>query len=209
MSGRRPPHPRTRPASNSSMNRLQRIRAASKANFLRMLQCFPPAHVRIAVHEMISIIVEVRIRKMISQLGIPNRLCLQTQIHTGLVQCNRIKGRQHADIRKNRRIVFSVTIAVRRNIRDQRNMEARPSVTNCLRILRNLAAEDLVGIPIIVGNRIEGTGTDATRSGGIRGTDPHSHEAFRNCAAASCLRGSRTPCQCSLACRQSLSTHAP
>ena len=40
-------------------------------------------------------------------------------------------------------------------------MEAGSSVTDCLRILCNLAAEDLVGITVVIRNRIEGTCSDA------------------------------------------------
>ena len=92
---------------------LQRIFAASQTDLFRVLQCFLPAYIRIAVHKVIAMIMEVRISKMIAKLRIPDRLRLQSQIHTGLIQGNRIEGGQHTDVRKNRSIIFSVAVTVR------------------------------------------------------------------------------------------------
>ena len=62
---------------------------------------------------LIAMIVAVRISKMIAKLRIPDRLRLQAQIHTSLIQGNRIEGGQHTDVRKNRSIIFSVAVTIR------------------------------------------------------------------------------------------------
>ena len=54
-----------------------------------------------------------------------------------------------------------MAVAVRRNIHNQRDMEMRTPVQHGSRILRHLAAEDFIGIVIVVGNRIKCAGTDA------------------------------------------------
>ncbi len=110
---------------------------------------------------MIPVIVEVRVREVISQLRVGDGSCGKTQIHTGLVQCNRVKGGQHADVGQDGCIVLAVAVAVRGDVRDQRNMEAGTPVADGLGIFRNLAAEDFIGVGIAVGDGVEGTGADA------------------------------------------------
>jgi len=110
---------------------------------------------------MIVMVVPVRICQMISQLAVGNRSRLQTEIRTGLVQSYRIERCKHADIRKYRCVIFTVAVAVRGHIHDQADMEGRTSVADCVRVFRDLAAEDLICQAIDIGNCVKCTAADA------------------------------------------------
>ena len=72
---------------------------------------------------MIVVIVEMRISQMIGELASRHGVCGQTGIGTGLIQSQGIKGGKHSQVGENRRIVFSVAVAVGGDIYYQRNMQ--------------------------------------------------------------------------------------
>ena len=106
-------------------------------------------------------VVPVRIRQMISQLAVGDRSCLQTEICAGLVQRYRIERGKHTDIRKDRCVILTVAVTVRRYIHDQTDVEGRPAMADCVRILRDLAAEDLICQAIDIGDRVKCASSDA------------------------------------------------
>ena len=98
--------------------------------------------------------------EVIRQLTVRQRVGLQTQIRTGLIQGYRVKGRQHAQIRQNRSVVFPVTVAVRRDVHDHIDVENRLSGSNRRGILRHFATEDFGYAVESRIDRIEGAGAD-------------------------------------------------
>src|SRR3712207_6526498 len=124
------------------LHRDQFIGTRADSDLLTMLQRLFPSYIWIAVHKVIMMMLKCRICQMFSQLAVPNRICFLTEIDTSLIQCNRIKRSQHSKIRKNRRIILTMAIAVRRNICDQADMETRASVYNSLRIFCNLTSQN-------------------------------------------------------------------
>ena len=84
------------------------------------------------------------------------------QIRTRLIQSDRIKRCQHSDIRDDRDIVFRVAVTVRRDITDQRNMEARAILTYRIRILCHLVIEHRHRIIIVRSDRILRADSQAT-----------------------------------------------
>ena len=93
--------------------RNQLILSGAEPDLLPMLQRLFPADIRIAVHKMIVMLMEMRVREMLAQLTVADRLRFLAKIHASLIQRNRIERRQHAKIRQNRRVVFAVAVAVR------------------------------------------------------------------------------------------------
>lgn len=51
--------------------------------------------------------------QMLAQHGIGKGLGSIDHIHAGLVESNRVEGRQHTQVRNDGSIVFGVTVAVR------------------------------------------------------------------------------------------------
>ena len=113
---------------------------------------------------MIMMTVPSRLCQMLSKLAVGDRCCLQAGICTGLIQCNRVKACEHSDIRKDRRIIFTMAVTVRADILYQRNMEMGTSVTDSLCILCHLAIKKLVctAIRIVYGIIAAGPDTAAT-----------------------------------------------
>ena len=105
-----------------------------------------------------------RLCQMLSKLAVGDWCCLQAGICTGLIQCNRVKACEHSDIRKDRRIIFTMAVAVRADILYQCNMEMGTSVTDSLCILCHLAIKKLVctAIRIVYGIIAAGPDTAAT-----------------------------------------------
>ena len=56
-----------------------------------MLKSLSPGNVWIIVMPMVSMVMKMRIRNIVAQLAIPDRLCLGAKANTCLVQSNRIK----------------------------------------------------------------------------------------------------------------------
>ena len=105
---------------------------------------------------------KIRSTHVIRKLAVRHRFCLQTGIYTGLVKGQWIKRSKHTDIRQNRHIIFSMAVAVRRNINNQRNMEIRSSVNNRLRIFCHLAVQNSISIAISECNGIKITCAEAS-----------------------------------------------
>ena len=91
----------------------QFIGAAAEADLLGMLERFLPAYVRVAVKEMVVMMVPVRFREVVSELTVADRRGSETSVNAGLIEGNRIKGGEHSDIRKNRSVILRVAVAVR------------------------------------------------------------------------------------------------
>ena len=99
---------------------------------------------------------------MVTQLTVPDRICLLTQVHTCLIQSHGVKGGQHTDIGQDRCVIFIMTVTVRRYIHDQTDMEAWTAVAHCLGILRDFTAEDLICRIIKAFYRFKIAGSDAS-----------------------------------------------
>ena len=69
------------------------------------------------------------------------------QICAGLIQSYGVKRGHHAEVRHYGGVVMSPTVALRRNIHYQTNVEVRSVGQNCFSVLRNLVIEYLRGIP--------------------------------------------------------------
>ena len=90
----------------------QFIGAAAEANLLGVFECLLPAYVRVAVQEMVVMMVPVRFREVVAELTVADRRGSETRVDTGLIEGNRIKGGKHSDIRKNRSVILRVAVAV-------------------------------------------------------------------------------------------------
>ena len=92
---------------------MQRVFSRPKADLFAVLQGFLPFDVRVAVQDVVVMVVPFRVSQMIPQLAVANRLRLLAQIHAGLIQRNGIKGCQHSDIWKDWSIVLAMAVTVR------------------------------------------------------------------------------------------------
>ena len=110
---------------------------------------------------MIVVTVPAGLCKIVSELAVADRFRRETQIRACLIECDRIEGGEHTDVRKNRSVIFRVTVAVRRDVRDQADVEAGSAVTDCLGVFGDPPVQELVRIPAVVFDRVEGTCTDA------------------------------------------------
>ncbi len=146
---------------DTSAHRHQVIAARADAELFTVNEGFFPGNVRIAVEEVIMVMVPVGLCKVVAELGIPDRLCFEAEVGAGLIESDRIKGREHADIRQDRRVIFTMAVTVRRNILDQGHMEGRAVSDDSGGVLGDLHAEDVRGIAVIIFNRVESAGTEA------------------------------------------------
>ena len=110
---------------------------------------------------MVVVTVPSRLCKVLAKLTVFDRSCLQAGIGTRLVKSNRVEACKHSDIRQDRSIVLPMTVTVRADILYQRDMEARTSIADSLRILRHFPVEKLVCTAVWIVNRIKTAGTDA------------------------------------------------
>lgn len=105
--------------------------------------------------------VPIRFGQVIRQLAVGHRRCFHAGIGTGLIESNWVKGSEHADVWQDRRIVFSMAVAIRRNVHDQIDVEARAILADSLGVFGHLAVQFFIGIPFDGFNGVEGTGADA------------------------------------------------
>ena len=98
--------------------------------------------------------------QMLSKLAVFDRRCLETGICTCLIQSYRVKACEHSDIRKDRRIVLTVAVAVRADILYQCNMKMWTSMTDSLCILSHLAVKHFISTAIRIVNSIKTAGSD-------------------------------------------------
>lgn len=94
----------------------QFILSCSKTDLLRMSQTRLIFGIWRCIFKMIVVITEMFRRHPIRKLTVRKRSHFQTGIHTGLIQRERIKRCKHSDIREDRRIIFRMTVAVRRHV---------------------------------------------------------------------------------------------
>ena len=71
-----------------------------------MLQCLLPANVGVGIEEVVMMVMPVGLSQVIGQLRIGHWSSLKAGIHTGLIECNRIKGSEHSYIGKYWRIIL-------------------------------------------------------------------------------------------------------
>ena len=88
----------------------------------------------------ISVIVEVCASHIVSELAVAYRLSLLAKINACLVKSDRIKRCEHTDVRKDGRIVFSVTVTVRRYISDEADVETGSAADNRSSIFCHLSS---------------------------------------------------------------------
>ena len=110
---------------------------------------------------MIVMAMPSRFCQMFSKLAVLDRCCFETGICTCLIQCNRVKACKHSDIRKNRCIVFSMTVAVRTDILNQCNMEMWPAMTDCLCIFCHLTIKKFICTVVRIVYRVKTAGSYA------------------------------------------------
>ena len=138
----------------------QFILPAPEANFLGMGQPGFPLRVGMVQVEVfvIGILVPEQLDVLIQTAALTNRRFVG-KIDTGLIQCNRIEGGQHPDIRDDGNVVFAVTVTEGRNITDQRDMEAGAgaSLYHGIGVFCNFAGEDLCRVGIAGFDGVLGT----------------------------------------------------
>ena len=79
--------------------------------------------VRIRVHGVKMVAAGAMFSKFVRQQSSANHRSFHHCVSTGLIQSHRVKGGENADIGDYRGIVFTVTVAIRRNIYYQADME--------------------------------------------------------------------------------------
>ena len=89
-----------------SSDRVQFIAPGSKADLLAMCQGLFPADIRIAVQEIVMMMMPSLFTQIIGQLAVRHRVSFKTCVRTGLIQRYGIEGGKHTDIRQNRCVVL-------------------------------------------------------------------------------------------------------
>ena len=92
---------------------------------------------------MVMMVMKVWFVHFVIELAAWHRGSGQTGIHAGLVECQRILGYEHADVREDRSIVFGMAITVRRDVQNERNVEMGTSVDDCLGIFSHFVVQQL------------------------------------------------------------------
>ena len=144
-----------------SLHRDELVVPRAESDFLSVRECFFPIHMRIAIEEDVVMLFEFLIREVRTKLAVRNRRRLLTRIGRRLIAGHGVSRDEHADVRQNRRIVFGVAVAVRRNVHRDVDVKRRPVLANCLAILGHLAIEKITRIPLLIRYRVERAGADA------------------------------------------------
>ena len=121
----------------------QFIFACTDTDFFGMFEARFPFAFRCGVLEMVVMVVEIRAMHAVIQLASRHRSGRKTSIYASLVECQRVLGDKHTDVREDRRVVFRMAIAIRGDVQYQRDMEMRASVYHRLGIFRHLVVEEL------------------------------------------------------------------
>ena len=103
----------------------------------------------------------VRPGQVIAQLAVAEWIRLLAEIDAGLIQGDGVKGGQHADVRQDGGVIFIMAVTVRGYVHDEADMEAGAAMAHRGGVLRDLAAEVLIGGVVDIGDGIEGAGADA------------------------------------------------
>ena len=99
--------------------------------------------------------------QIVAQLAVGQRGGVQAGICTGLIQCHRVKGGKHADIRQDGGIVLAVAVAVGADVLHQTDVEAGAACADGGGILGHLAVQHLVGAVVLRVDGVKVAGTDA------------------------------------------------
>lgn len=98
--------------------------------------------------------------QMIRKLTVHQGRSGKAGVRTGLIQGDRIKGRKHAEVRQDRRVIFPMAVTIGRHVDNEVHMESRPTMNDGQDIFRHLTVKQLVGIPLHGFNGIKGTRPD-------------------------------------------------
>lgn len=148
--------------SRQLFDHMQIVASRAEADLLCVLECFLPTDVGVAVKEVIVVMVPIGFCKVVTQLAVADRSCLLAEIGACLIQCHRIEGCQHADVRQNRGIIFTMAVTVRGDIHNQTDVEGGSAIAQGMGIFSHFAAEQLQGIFIHGVDCMESAGTDAS-----------------------------------------------
>ena len=147
--------------------------------------------------------------KVLAQLAVRQRLCIQAGVRAGLIQRHRVKGRKDADIRQDGSIVLAVAVAVGADVLHQNIEDAEPPTPTPLAS----SIHPSCGFPIgkKKGKKLEGPAPLPLPCSmrfvvfclywNAAAPTPLLAAAARPLprrrAVSSCPRGSRSPCRCS------------
>ena len=152
---------RKRPGSPAASDLLQHILAGAHADLLGLLQRGLPLDIGVGILEVVVVAVPAGLCKVLAQLAVRQRLCIQAGIGAGLIQRHRIKGCKDADIRQDGCIVLAVAVAVGADVLHQRNVEAGTACAYGSRVLGHFAVQHLIGAVALGIDGVKVTGTDA------------------------------------------------
>ena len=134
----------------------------TQTDFFGMLEAARPVGDRCYVVEMIVLFGFVRIfLDVLIEDAARNDRGLVHEVGTGTVECYRVKGGGDADVRDERDVVFKMAVAVRRNVGDDGDMEARAAIDDRQGILSHLLVEVVEGGVVVRADGIEGADADA------------------------------------------------
>lgn len=151
----------------------QFITARAEADLFGVCKAAFPLRFRRAVDEVIVMIHKIGPPQVVRKLAVRHRLGGQAGIRTGLVERHRVKRGEHADIRQDRGVVFTVAVAVGRDVHYQRDVERRPPIDDRLGVFGHAAVELVDGGAVRKGDRIKIACAEAAPAahavGGIHG----------------------------------------
>jgi hypothetical protein len=107
-------------------------------------------------------VVEIGLQQVLVELAARKGPRLHAGIHAGLVQGERIKRGEHAQIGQDGRVVFPVAVAVGGDIDDKRDVETRTAIHYRLGVFRHALVQKLVGREIPERDGVEVTRPEAT-----------------------------------------------
>ena len=120
-----------------------------------------PADVRVAVLEVVVMVLPAGFRQVVRKLAVGEGIRGEAEIRAGLVQRHRVEGGQHAEIRKDRGVVLPVAVAVGGDVHNQADMEAGFPGTDSGGIFRHLPPEHVGGGAVGCVDGVKGAGADA------------------------------------------------
>lgn len=152
---------KSRPSLKFLLHRHQFVPARAEADLFSVNEGLLPIYMWVTVQKDVVMVVPIRLRQMIAQLAAFDRHRFLTGVNRRLIAGHRVKGDKDAEIRQDGRVISPATVALRRDIHGHVDVEGGASLTYRLGIFGHLAIEDIVGVPLVVAEGVEGTCPDA------------------------------------------------
>lgn len=140
----------------------QFIFPASEAYLFAVDELGLPFRLRSGVLEVVVVVDEAVFVHVVAEERFANRRGLEACVGAGLVEGDGVERGEHAEVRQDRGVVLAMAVAVRRDVDDERDVEAVASGYDGLGVFRHLGVQHADGLVVGEIDGVEVAGAEAT-----------------------------------------------